>query len=150
MPSGNSGLCLKPSWQVALLLVLSALIFHYETEKLISALKASAHRKSGAGNTIRRWESKGGNHLRRRFPSCADQERLSCEAMLRCASNRRKGRTKSNQSPRSAAARCKEMAKAKTKTKSNRRFPTQIPQVGMLYGDSLHLIESLLIRLLIT
>ena len=56
-----------------------------------------------------------------------------------------------NHVPRSAAARCKEKAKTKTKTKtkSNRRFPTQIPQVGMLYGDSLHLIEPLLIRLLI-
>ena len=54
-----------------------------------------------------------------------------------------------NHVPRSAAARCKEMAKAKTKTKSNRRFPMQIPQVGMLYGDSLHLIEPLLISLLI-
>lgn len=52
-----------------------------------------------------------------------------------------------NHVPRSAAARCKEMAK--TKTKSNRRSLTQIPQVGMLYGDSLHLIEPLLIRLLI-
>ena len=52
-----------------------------------------------------------------------------------------------NHVPRSAAARCKEMAK--TKAKSNRRFPTQIPQVGMLYGDYLHLIEPLLICLLI-